>query len=181
MTGEGWDEKFKEFKEPYAPMIFEMRTDAFEKSELTKKLVKGAVFSLATVFVTVMLKMVDLALLGQTTALVQVVAVQYEFIVIAVSILVGGHTAMHATAAERGEVEQKERLPTFFWPLFIVMLIALGTLCSLAVAGFVASLMSGEHAKSLAITWLTIVVPDLLGVTAIVVAVFATLRIDSRA
>jgi hypothetical protein len=37
LTGEAWDEKFKEL---YATMIFEMRADAFEKSELPKKVVE---------------------------------------------------------------------------------------------------------------------------------------------
>jgi len=37
LTGEAWDEKFKEL---YATMIFEMRTDAFEKSQLPKELVE---------------------------------------------------------------------------------------------------------------------------------------------
>lgn len=114
-------------------------------------------FSLVTVAATMCFKAVELALLGATTT-TQIVAVQYELLIIAVTVIVSARAAA----------------PWYLKDLFFDPLLWVGAVALLMVTLVALVVLFGAAQNSSVYTVLTVWVPDVLGFGAIGRAIYAT-------
>jgi hypothetical protein len=133
--------------------------------------IKSTLITLATVFVTVVFKTVEAAILDDPDVS-EILGLQYELLIVAVGALLNAH----ATARRR-----KQGL--FVRPLLYVGIVALAMLFSLSLAALVSEeTLSGFMAffgyyPQEPRLWLTTWIPDILGAAATAYAVYKVLTI----
>jgi hypothetical protein len=129
---------------------------------VVEEVLKSVVLSLVTVAATMCFKAIETALLGQTTPS-QIVAIQYELVIIAATVTISARAAA-----------PRHLKDLFFEPLLWVGVVALlmVTLAALVV-------LFGAGQGGMMYTVWTVWLPDILGFVAIGRAVYATREASS--
>ena len=122
------------------------------------EIVKAVVFSLTSIAATMIFKAVETTMLGENDV-ADVVAVQYDLLVISFGMIISGHAA----------AQEPDRKDLFFEPLVLTLVVGLIMLGLLALVA-----LTGAGTDSLLYYVLGIGLPDLLGFLALGRAAYVT-------